>query len=150
DQPLVHRVGREPRRERIGPHHFWRDRDADAVFGEPAQRIFGRQQAANAPVGIGERGRDSVPAVQDDVIARFAPRAAFAAATLNAARLRPRLPFALAHEAVLSWRRRSGNLSRKTIGRKRLPVTFTIAVLWPYQIGVAIGQSLGTNEEKRT
>src|SRR5262249_6560645 len=92
-------------------------------------------QATNAPVGVGERGRDSVPAVQDDVIAWFVPRAGFATAT----RLRPRLPFAFAHEAVLSWRRHRGNLSPNAAGRKRLPVT--IALLWPYQIGAAIDQS---------
>jgi hypothetical protein len=108
----MHGVRREPRRERIRPHHLGRDGDGNAFIGEPAQRVLGREQAANAALGIGERRGDGVPAVEDDLIARLAPRAPIAAARRAAARFWPRLPFPFAHARFLSRRRRSGNFSR--------------------------------------
>jgi hypothetical protein len=62
----MHRVRRQPGGERIGPHQFGRDRQRDAVFGKAARGIFRRQQAADGARGIGKRGGDDVPAVQDD------------------------------------------------------------------------------------
>ena len=46
EQALMHGVGRQPRRDRVRPHHFRRDRRRDAVLGETAQRVLGRQQPA--------------------------------------------------------------------------------------------------------
>ena len=66
DQALMHGIRRQAGGQRVGPHQFGLKRQRDAVFGEAAQRIFCRQEAADAARRIGQRRGDAVPAVQDD------------------------------------------------------------------------------------
>ena len=48
----------------VRPHQFRFDRERHAVIGEAAQRIFRRQQAADAAGGIFERRFDGMPAIE--------------------------------------------------------------------------------------
>jgi hypothetical protein len=105
EQTLVHGVGCEPRRERIGPHQLRLNRQRYAVFGEAANGVFGREQLADAARRIGQRRRDRVPAIENGRTAGF-PAHAFTVRGLPAMRtvLRARLalPFPLAHGRLLS------------------------------------------------
>ncbi len=67
EKPLMHGVRREPRGDRIRPHQFRRDGKRDAFLGETPQRVLGRQQPPDLARRIGERRRDRVPAIEDDV-----------------------------------------------------------------------------------
>ena len=60
----MHGVRPQPGIDDVRPHQFWFYRENHAVIGEAAQRIFSRQQAADAPSGIFERRFDCMPAIE--------------------------------------------------------------------------------------
>ena len=64
-QALVHGVGTELCVDNVGPHQLRLERQRDAVVGEAAQRVLGREQAAEAARRVFERGLDRVPAIED-------------------------------------------------------------------------------------
>ena len=64
-QALVHGVGAELCVDNVGPHQLRLERQRDAVVGEAAQRVLGREQAAEAARRVFERGLDRVPAIED-------------------------------------------------------------------------------------
>ena len=64
-QALVHGVGTELCVDNVGPHQLRLERQRDAVVGEAAQRVLGREQAAEAARWVFERGLDRVPAIED-------------------------------------------------------------------------------------
>ncbi len=66
-QPVVHGVRPEPAGERVRPHDLGRDRQGDAVLGQPAGGVLGGVELADAAVGILQRRLHRVPAVEDDV-----------------------------------------------------------------------------------
>jgi len=68
----MHRIGRELRSDCVGPYQFRRHRQRYAVFAEAANRVLGREQAADAPRRIIERCGDGVPTVKNGGVARRA------------------------------------------------------------------------------
>ena len=64
-QALVHSVGTELCVDNVGSHQLRLERQRDAVVGEAAQRVLGREQAAEAARWVFERGLDRVPAIED-------------------------------------------------------------------------------------
>ena len=92
-ETLVHGVGRKPCGDDVGPDQFKIDRRRDAVIGQTARGVLGRQEPADAARGIGECGGDGVPAIEDDRSVGIAAPGArmLAAARAIAAPLRVRL-----------------------------------------------------------
>ena len=64
-QPLMHGVGRKPRRDRLRPHDLGRDGQGEALAGETVRGIFRGENLADGAARIGKRGRNGVPAVED-------------------------------------------------------------------------------------
>ena len=75
EQALMHRIGRKPRGDGVGPHQFRLDRQRDPFVGQPPRGVFSRPELADTACRIGERSRDGMPAVQDAGGVAFAPRA---------------------------------------------------------------------------
>ena len=73
-QPLMHRIGREPRRDRVRPHDLRRHRQGEAFFVEPVCAVLGCEDLPDLAARIGERGRDRVPAIEDRDALRDAGR----------------------------------------------------------------------------
>ena len=61
---LMHGVGRQPRRDRVGPHDLRRRRGRDLLVGEAAGGVFGGEELAHPPRRILQRRRDRMPAIE--------------------------------------------------------------------------------------
>src|SRR6185436_8400049 len=100
-QALVHGVRTELCIDNVGPHQFRLKRQGNAVVGEAAQRVLGREQAAEAARRVFERGLDRVPTIEDGepgcVAGARACRRPLATVPLHT---NPRLPGSAGHVAL--------------------------------------------------
>src|SRR5215475_10402840 len=120
----MHGIRPQPGIDDVRPHQFWFYRDSHAVIGEVAQRIFSRQQAADAPSGIFERRFHGMPAIEQHrtvglMARRTEPRSRRGGSSFGALASRAWvwLPGFLCHRRLISCVRRVCKLL--TASRKR-------------------------------